>query len=306
MINQLSLLTVIITIKLLPVSITSLLLLCFSFHLPICPSSSSALSTCLTLSHGTWRPSPWSRCSSIPPTILESQATSATLRLPPSGTTKRWPQTGTGSTPARRPNRAASALWHRTASPETHRLPQLEPRGTNSDTETRDQRERDSRLRCHVHTVNVMCTHTWKDTWTTSWHIVHSFTHTQTYTHTLVSEWITAELRCQSILLPDEGTLRRGRRGEEQNLGRGPAGLWQKLYLFPMCPFTGHVETVTVWENLSSTWKTANIICRRWKQKNKQTKNILTNQFLCCLRRLLLFKKNRCVVFFFFSGQDEE
>lgn len=176
----------------------SMLYLCFSFLFSIPSLSSSALSTCLTLNRGIWRPSLWSLCSSTPPTTLESQATSATQRPPPSGTTKLLPQTGTGSMPAKQPSRVVSALWHRTVSLGTRHLLQLGPHVMNSDDVK--LRENDSRFYEYaVHTRWMSCVCTLEET------------HTNVHMDKSRTE--------MSYLLPDERTLRIGGRRRRAESG---------------------------------------------------------------------------------------
>lgn len=124
----------------------------------------SALSTCLTLSRGTWRPSLWSRCWFTPPTTPGNLATSATQRRPPSGTMTLSPQTGTGSRLRRQPSRAESVLWRRTVSRETRRHLQPERHGTSCETGSDRGRHVYRRVERHL-----------------NYKLTHTHTHTQTH-----------------------------------------------------------------------------------------------------------------------------
>lgn len=165
---------------------------------------SSVLTSCPTLSPGTWRPSLWSRCSSIPLTTPENQATSVTRRPPPSGTTRRWQQTGTGSTLVRRRSKVKSRQWHKTLWAGIRHLRLLARPGMNcKDTEKR---------------LVVISADTWKDTWTETSHLV-------THIHS----------KTESTVLLYDGTARNGNK-QKKNLRRGQTtDLCQKLYLFPVC-----------------------------------------------------------------------
>lgn len=83
--------------------------------------------------------------------------------------------------------------------------------------------ERDSCLVCHVHTANVMCTNTWKKEKTLK--LQATTLYIQTHTHILTDR--SSRLCCLM--------KRHWGEGEEETLGRGPAGLWQKFYLFSLC-----------------------------------------------------------------------
>lgn len=209
----------------------------------------SALSTCLTLGPETWRPSPWSRCSSIPHTTPESRGTSATPRPPPFGTMMPWRQTGTGSTPAKRPSRVASGPWRKTAWQETRRLLRPERRVMNCDTETRRER-----LVFRKNTQWMPCVHTLK----------------RQYKQTLcaciaqVSKRIKAVLSCQPCLLPEEA--QRKRMGW-RNWDEGQQAFDKSFIYFPLAS-SQHVETVGPEKNPSDTWKTTSIICRVLKKNH--------------------------------------
>lgn len=215
-----------------------------------CSSFLSALSTCLTLSRGTWGPSLWSHFSYIPPTTPENLATSATRRPPPSGTTKPWPQTGTGSTPARRPSRAESALWLRTASPGTRRHLQLERHGTNSDTETR-KRERGTPVHYFKYTQWTSCVHTLE-------------THSH-YTHWCGNGEISRVKMsiCWAVWWRDNEE-----RMKRRIWGEGQPACDESLIYVPVPPL-GTWRRLAAGENLSNAWKTTYIICRTWKERKK-------------------------------------
>ena len=190
--------------------------------------SSSVFSIWLILSRGTWRPSLWSRCSSIQPTTPESQAISVTQRLPPFGTTRPWPQTGTGSTPAKQPSRVASGPWHRTASAEIRRHLQLERHAMNSETEMWDSGKRDELTLCaHCCVYTHLNRHLNNDL---TFHIC---------IHTHIHRRMKAGMRCPYNLLPEEGTLRREQRGRRAESGTRASKPLTKALFIPCAPPLG-------------------------------------------------------------------
>lgn len=213
----------------------------------------SALSTCLTLGPETWRPSPWSRCSSIPHTTPESRGTSATPRPPPFGTMMPWRQTGTGSTPAKRPSRVASGPWRKTAWRETRRLLRPERRVMNCDTETRRERL----VFRKKHTVNAMRTHTEKTVQADTL-CMHS-TGVQTDKGSI-------ELSALSATWGGTEDAQRKRMGW-RNWDEGQQAFDKSFIYFPLAS-SQHVETVGPEKNPSDTWKTTSIICRVWKKNH--------------------------------------
>lgn len=227
----------------------------------------SALSTCLTLGPETWRPSPWSRCSSIPHTTPESRGTSATPRPPPFGTMMPWRQTGTGSTPAKRPSRVASGPWRKTAWRETRRLLRPERRVMNCDTETRRER-----LVFRKNTQWMPCVHTLK----------------RQYKQTLcaciaqVSKRIKAVLSCQPCLLPEEAQrTHRGRGWDEETGTRASRRLTKALFI-------SHLPPLSMWRPLGL-------------KKIQATHGRQLTSFAGCEKKItieiyILFKENRCVL----------
>lgn len=96
----------------------------------------------------------------------------------------------------------------------------------------RPGRERDLCLLCHVRTAAVYSVYTHTHLKRLMNHMLYINSHT--HTHLPMSPRIKAELKRQFPLLPDEGTLRRGRRAHPGTRASRP--LTKALFIPILCP----------------------------------------------------------------------